>query len=653
MIGFDSVNKLVIGKPARKYGLTGKTNTYHFKPDLGSNQDESVYGARIDRAGRQQQGRVKPYWVRGSATTDTVTFTPLEAAEKFLSLLLPKSKNPLQKLIVGEPTLSARWRDNYRKNIRTILANLGYDAPIFFPEPFAVYHYFRKIENAISDSTAAQTILVIDFGGGTFDCCVIRTNKTGELGKGGAHSKPLGENSVEVAGEALDIRLLNLVHAKAKASGVLFKDDPIIRAKQSAQCLWTIEDAKIFLSTKISENNLVGSTELSKLTRKIRIPAGCFHANEEINTELTGEEFKECIISLWDNEWGKTILRCHRDAEEKLDSKIEKYDYVLIAGGSAQLPFLEGLVRHTLPIQTETSKILTGGQAGASVAKGIAVECMEQANRHPSLVRHQLVNCLLSNMYIRVGKSKAEKLKPKIRLSNAVNNNAQGLVYKSPGIMEERTIKCTLELRQPPKGAFHYWFHSSETGTEDPINPITSVRISGSRSVDRKVAMELFIEEDGTVFPKFTFTHHGRTPEEKNGQPFSLGTKLQEGSVFLGVDFGTCNSYLASYFVPFHVVDQTAYPNYEIGNEIRTRLLKLNERCVSLNESQVLTTKTLLVNARELKLDFIFHSNKIEGNRLSKGQTEQTLSSTNKVKSKDQLEAINLREGFTPFPQTV
>ncbi len=647
ILGLNSDAEIVIGDEARKFGLRGHTNTYHFKADLGSKQDDSVYEAKTSRTGAQLPGRTKPYWIRSPGGELTETLSPMEATREFISRLIPRPENSFDKIIIGEPTLDEYWLANYRKNVTAVLKDLGYQDPIFFPEPFAVYQYFRQVEKKIKNSDKALTTLVIDFGGGTFDCCVIRTNKTGELGKAGAHQKPLGTKSSALAGESVDVALLEAVVRKAKVAGAKFKDDPIQRAKQSARSMWIIEDVKIALSNQIGKLKSHETSALSKIKLAISLPAGTLHPTEEVSSELNGDDLWEAIKSLWDKEWGRTVIECHRQAEEKLGEKIVEYDYILLAGGSAQLPFLEGRIRHTLPVQTEKSEIVTGGQGGSTVAKGIAVECMEQADKHPTLVKNRLVNCLENNLYIRAGRSKSERIVPKIKGSNFVDDNSEGLIYRAPGIMEKLEIECTLELKHQPKGVLHYWFNSSSQESGPPQNPSTSIRIRDDKAVDRKIGLRLTVEEDGTVTPLFTFTHHGRDPEERAGQPFVLSDKPIEGSVYLGVDFGTCNSYVAKYFVPIKNIEQASYPEYQVSEDVRARLIRLDEKCAELVTAGLLTEEKILRHAENQELEFVFHSNKIEGNQLSKGQTESTLSGVTGAISKDQREAVNLRDTFS------
>ena len=71
------------------------------------------------------------------------------------------------------------------------------------PEPFAVFHDYRHMAKLIPESRHPLSVLVVDFGGGTFDCCIIETTEEGNLARNGSTAVPLGVKSVEGAGKEL------------------------------------------------------------------------------------------------------------------------------------------------------------------------------------------------------------------------------------------------------------------------------------------------------------------------------------------------------------------------------------------------------------------------------------------------------------------
>src|SRR5437762_8666076 len=91
-------------------------------------------------------------------------------------------------ILVAEPLamqdelVDENWVANYRTNIRRILEGKGFENVDFLPEPFAVYQYYRYGEkHPLVAERKKHHALVIDFGGGTFDVCVIATTKEGDI----------------------------------------------------------------------------------------------------------------------------------------------------------------------------------------------------------------------------------------------------------------------------------------------------------------------------------------------------------------------------------------------------------------------------------------------------------------------------------------
>ena len=109
------------------------------------------------------------------------------------------------KVIVAEPLSfqveghSGQWLTNYRENIRRILNR--YEQVEFLPEPFAVYQYYRYgLRLPTLQDKTKQIALIIDFGGGTFDACIIESTKSGDISQTGKNSKPLSAVSISIGG---------------------------------------------------------------------------------------------------------------------------------------------------------------------------------------------------------------------------------------------------------------------------------------------------------------------------------------------------------------------------------------------------------------------------------------------------------------------
>jgi len=488
VLSFDRTsNEYVIGTAARALGIKGQTNIFNFKPDLG------ISPARFDKD--------KKYWVRVDETgtrAPTNAFTPREVSKRFLELLLAGVSKRPECLIIGEPAIRDKtWREHFRQHMRAILTNLGIPEPQFFPEPFAVFQYFRHIAHVLPKVDSPQTILVIDIGGGTFDTCIIRTTQSGNLARGGATAIPLGIQSVATAGRDIDRALLDTLIKGARNSGIRFKDDPIKRAESvSIPVLFFVENAKIKLSEKIHGGGF--EENYGHISETVVVPAKVLHPDCEIRVDLTGEDLKRAISSVWHRSLGDTMLACVKEAG------ISRIDKVLIAGGSARLPFLSELVYKTLKTLVRKEDIVVGECAGEAVAYGIGVECREQLQRNPKLATDRIAPCVLNDLYLSFSQSRYEPARP----ANSVRpRRTNGQLLLAPLQTDTLETNYVFELPFSPKKQLFYWF------TGQPVNMSSmGERLNVAHDVlrvppraSRRLRLQLSFKENGEIIPTVEF----------------------------------------------------------------------------------------------------------------------------------------------------
>lgn len=168
-----------------------------FKIDLGNIDPKSPTGKKkFNTASGEKKSAIQ-------LTSDFFYKVHDNIIEWFNKNGIERSKN----LLISEP-LSLQsdmapkdWLSQYRKNLKVILSGekYGFENIDFLPEPFAVFQYYRYgLKHPVLYQQSKQNALVIDFGGGTFDVCVIETTKEGDVRKGGKSSKPLPKLSGSV-----------------------------------------------------------------------------------------------------------------------------------------------------------------------------------------------------------------------------------------------------------------------------------------------------------------------------------------------------------------------------------------------------------------------------------------------------------------------
>lgn len=641
----------VIGSEARDLGLKGKTNAFHFKPDLG----------RGDAAFTKN----KSYWLAptGEYSAElTETLTAKEVTSRFLKELLRGLDLP-QHIILGEPAIRDQsWKDNFKRHMREVFEELGVKAQLsFFPEPFAVFQYYRHYEEIFPKVPKSEVILIIDIGGGTFSTCIIKTTEQGYLARGGATAVPLGLQAELCGGSEIDLNLLKVLIQRAKKQGIVWKDDPIERAKKSTvPVLLYIEKAKIELSEAIGRKAKL-SDDCSAKRVQVILPEGLLHPDSEVNVVLTGEDLKAVIREMWRRHYGDIIVKTFNEAKSKLESidfELKHLDRVLIAGGSSRLPFMTEEVGTVLPTKVGQKQIYLGSDIGTSVALGIACECREQMSRDPTLGTGKIAPCLMNDLYIGFRKSRREALQPpKVRLNGKIMKDGQ--LFSSPFETENLTIKYELELPFEVKDRMFYFFSDQplDAGSElSPLNlsnDVFSIKSTTSTAnINRKCQLELKVKQNGMLQPTFLFREKGKgssnEPTRVECPEFAFpNIKLQEGEGLLGIDFGTCNSYVVRLLGSTEENQSLQYPTFEVRPGILDKLRLLELEIENRRADGFLNRESLLKHAREKALLVIFHSNKIEGNPLTKGETEEALrSSTPNELSKNQREAFNLEKAY-------
>jgi len=124
-------------------------------------------------------------------------------------------------LLVAEPLSLSQdvappeWLSNYRQNVQTILTGTpGIKTVDFLPERFAVFQFYKHKRRHPAISSTKHHALVIDFGGGTCDVCIIETTKEGEIRARGRHCRPLAAASHPTGGSFINFAIAKYLLTK-------------------------------------------------------------------------------------------------------------------------------------------------------------------------------------------------------------------------------------------------------------------------------------------------------------------------------------------------------------------------------------------------------------------------------------------------------
>jgi hypothetical protein len=293
------------------------------------------------------------------------------------------------KILVAEPLALAgssvaddRWLQNYRDSMRRILS--GKFAEIdFMPEPFAVFQYYRYgVRHALVAQKEQNVALVIDFGGGTFDTCIIETTKRGDISQTGRNAKPLAARSVSIGGYAINrliaeellLRIVGKGHDRSLLKNA-FKDyqrlknldDPALSRERLAafarnyhRLLQSVEQAKCVVCNGMASWRLdadplqMGSCTVEVPTRLME--EGSPIISQRLEGALLRQIYEEQV-------WKRHLLPTIRDTIQRAEAELgnKPITVVLLSGGSSNIRWLKPLLERDVAAALREAEVLELG----------------------------------------------------------------------------------------------------------------------------------------------------------------------------------------------------------------------------------------------------------------------------------------------------
>ncbi|MBN4002488.1 Hsp70 family protein [Nostoc sp. LPT] len=264
-------------------------------------------------------------------------------------------------------TIPAYFNDKQRHATRTAALKAGITPLELLPEPTAA-----AISYGFSPTgDDFKTILVFDFGGGTFDASVIQAAGTSfiELGKAG---------DLWLGGDDIDSRIIKFVKQQfaqqegiADIDGLITKMPHYQRVRFNADLKLAVERAKVELSTATISRIAPATQLLDELG--IAIP---------IEVEITHEQFEEIIFDLVE----RSIQIC-RQALQDAEHHLEMVDVVLLVGGSCQIPVVQRKVREAFG----ADKVVVHPRPMYAVAEGAAIVAAGQTDKVTTVSRDYFI----------------------------------------------------------------------------------------------------------------------------------------------------------------------------------------------------------------------------------------------------------------------
>ncbi|MBD2251436.1 Hsp70 family protein [Nostoc parmelioides] len=267
-------------------------------------------------------------------------------------------------------TIPAYFNDQQRHATRTAALKAGLTPLELLPEPTAA-----AISYGFSpDSEDVKTILVYDFGGGTFDASLITAAGTSFIEQGKAGDLWLG-------GDDIDSQIMNFVKTQvaqeeriADIDGLIAKMPHYQRLRFNADLKMAVERAKVELSSAQVARISPATQLLDELG--IAIP---------IEVEITRQQFEAMINDLVD----RSVQIC-RLALQDAEYHLEMVDIVLLVGGSSQIP----LVQHKVKEAFGNNKVVLHPRPMYAVAEGAAIVAAGQTDKVTTVSRDYYIKLL-------------------------------------------------------------------------------------------------------------------------------------------------------------------------------------------------------------------------------------------------------------------
>lgn len=512
-----------------------------------------------------------------------------------------------------------------------------------------MFQYYRHVEGLIPQSNQPLAVLVVDFGGGTMDSCIIETTSEGNLSRGGATALPLGIQSCIGAGKEIDRRLLKCAIAKVQDAQIR-QDSVEARIANRPWVLLAVEEMKIALAAKMQAARL--DEEWSHVTETFILPVGSYHPDKAVRLELSGEDLKHVVTSLWRDKQGPgaAIVATISEAKHRKGSVyLQHLDKIIVAGGSSRLPFLRELLIKSISgqIPFRPEDILLGPTSEKAVALGIAVEAAQDRAK-TKRTHHAVGPCVFNELYFVTAPRRREPpILPRIRHRSArkTEDLPPGTLLSGPMEVNDFTLEYKVDLPFRPHASLLYWFCEKPdlvSPNENRLNVGQDVLHLPPKTTGSFNLKITFDPERGIISPEFIFGD-----QTLKGAPFHFGglQLRKEVNAYTGLDFGTSNSYAVTLWAaPRH--RDSRYPIFTISSTAGEKLRKAEQAMAKARSTGVLNAQSALDFSRKEQASFVFHSIKIEGSSLTRGETELILDGSTPVLSKEMIEPVNVKDAY-------
>ena len=538
-----------------------------------------------------------------------------------LSFIKREEFSELPQILVGIPVTEGfddpRWRQRYKEHISEAFRSAEFPEPKFFNEAFATFQYYYNRGVFQQTSDRPLNVLIVDIGGGTTNLCLVQTTKQGLLARGGPNKIPHGVTSAPIGGANLDSYLLDSLAEENLVS-------------RSNLTLIEIGAAKERLCAKLRGLDLSALADPHGVQEQeeVRLPD---IPDVSLSFQLLCTTFQERFWPVVRD----AIAECLSKVQQKnLPLSVDSIDYVILGGGTSQLPLIEYAFKKEIaaetPILRDAHYIVAEDHVHA-VADGLAVEALANS---PSLqIKPTRTSSFVNtNIQLNVGRSK-DDLEParRLRLLNGECNydEKRGLLFQQPQNFLNligQSFSWSFQLKATAKDIF-YEILKEDVEENHSLSSLTNgvqrlTLTKKSQKAAKSFRIHAKLQDDGFLKNTLEYDVIGDSaPSSKEIHPVDLHDLTDlNGRNFLSLDLGTYSTVCS-----FINADQSlvsALPNEYWADEIAIRnAWSLNDRYQQLMASVSDKDHVIrLFNQEEMK-NYVHESNRIERSQLARGQT--------------------------------
>src|SRR4051812_7277443 len=311
IVAFSDDGERLVGQPAKRQAVTNPERTFFAVKRL--------IGRRYDDPMVEKDKKLVPYKIvkasNGDAwvEADGKSYSPSQVSAFILQKMKETAEAHLgQKVAQAVITVPAYFNDAQRQATKDAGKIAGLEVLRIINEPTAAALAYGL------DKKGSETVLVYDFGGGTFDVSIL------DVGDGVVEVRATSGDG-HLGGDDFDKRVVDFLADE-------FKKDQGIDLRQDPQALQRLFEAAERAKVELS----------SATTTQVNLPFITADASgpKHLNTSLTRAKFEQLAKDL--------IERTRGPVEQALsDAKVtaDDIDEVILVGGSTRIPAVQDLVR--------------------------------------------------------------------------------------------------------------------------------------------------------------------------------------------------------------------------------------------------------------------------------------------------------------------